>query len=220
VAVVSENHQILAELLMAESAGSFKVTFQSDATKGLGHGAASILVIDLEALGEDPVEAMNLIMQRAGLTSIIVLYTFCRRAVLIGLSDHGAQLVRKPINPIVLRQLIDNHCRVTRLLTNTRESKTTFDGLPQDGIDHASQFSNAQLARLANAKPQTNCECPNHLAALIANLTAFEDYSVKCSSETPQDAELHGYLHSQTGKARRLIEDCLARLILHDDLKL
>ncbi len=57
------------------------------------------------------------------------------------------------------------------------------------------------------------CECPSHLAELIINLGAFEQYSSECANRNDIDAQLHSQLNQSAGKARALLEDSLSRLM-------
>ena len=71
--------------------------------------------------------------------------------------------------------------------------------------------SNSQLAALAQASTAIDCECPQHLAQLVADLTAFEIYSANCANRD-DDAALHRYLHRTTAAARNLIETAPGRV--------
>ena len=74
------------------------------------------------------------------------------------------------------------------------------------------RFSSGQLACLARASTAIDCECPHHLAQLVADLTAFEVYSAQCENRGDEDAALHHYLHQVTAQARALIEEALERV--------
>ena len=62
------------------------------------------------------------------------------------------------------------------------------------------------------------CECPNHLAMLVASLRSFEEYSRQCATDDPADARLHQYLEVGTGRARALMEELLWELCEQDQL--
>jgi hypothetical protein len=53
------------------------------------------------------------------------------------------------------------------------------------------------------------CECPRHLAKLVASLDAFEQYSRQCENRSPEDAALHRRLAEGTERARRTMEELL-----------
>ena len=50
----------------------------------------------------------------------------------------------------------------------------------------------------------------------MLSLTAFEQYSKECINRSPDDAELHAYLHLTTARARSLMEEGLARITKAD----
>jgi hypothetical protein len=64
------------------------------------------------------------------------------------------------------------------------------------------------------------CECPCHLAELVAGLSAFEHNSKECASRNPRDAALHGYLHATTSQAWRLIEAALDQVIEMESIRI
>jgi hypothetical protein len=84
----------------------------------------------------------------------------------------------------------------------------------------ARRFRDEQLARLRELRSAVDCECPNHLAGLIASLVAFERYSAGCESRTPEDAALHALLHRGTAEARAAMEDLLVRVCRQDGIAL
>ena len=59
----------------------------------------------------------------------------------------------------------------------------------------------------------SSAKCPNHLAELIINLTAFEHYSLECANRNDDDARLHMQLNQSAGAARMILEESLARLM-------
>ena len=67
--------------------------------------------------------------------------------------------------------------------------------------------------RLANISSTIDCECPQNLAQLVSDLTAFEVYSAQCANRDAEDAALHHYLHHTCAKARELIEIALKKVI-------
>jgi len=74
-----------------------------------------------------------------------------------------------------------------------------------------------QLAALFSA---VKCECPKHLAELIASLSGFERYGAECESRSPRDAALHASLHATASQARHMIEGALDHVIEIEDIKL
>ena len=77
----------------------------------------------------------------------------------------------------------------------------------------ARRFTPQQLAKLLEVTSKVECECPNHLSGIVAGLVAFEDYSADCENRHEEDRELHAFLHTETGRARAIMENALQRLL-------
>ena len=84
----------------------------------------------------------------------------------------------------------------------------------------ADVIDDATLARMAGMSSSMLCECPRHVAEIIAQLVSFEQYSQECLNKTSEDARLHAYLHSVSGSARALFEHALQMLAEHEGLAL
>jgi hypothetical protein len=64
------------------------------------------------------------------------------------------------------------------------------------------------------------CECPKHVAELIAQLASFEAYSQECLNKNTEDAHLHSYLRAISGSARSLFENALEKIAQHEGIDL
>jgi hypothetical protein len=73
---------------------------------------------------------------------------------------------------------------------------------------------------MAGISTNVLCECPRHVAEIIAQLVSFEQYSQECLNKSTEDARLHAYLHSVSGSARALFEHALQRVAEHEGLVL
>ena len=72
--------------------------------------------------------------------------------------------------------------------------------------------------QLVERAPTIACECPQHIAELLAKLRAFEDYSENCENRNEKDAALHRYLWRCAAQARTLFESALERVVEHEGL--
>lgn len=81
------------------------------------------------------------------------------------------------------------------------------------------RYTDAQLGRLQEIRSVLDCECPNHLSAIVASLAAFERYSQTCEDENPEDAAIHAMLCEQTARARTIIEQALSELLKHEGVE-
>lgn len=82
------------------------------------------------------------------------------------------------------------------------------------------KYSTAELAALRLMDSSVACECPHHLATLLEQLTAFEAYSQRCASQSPEDAALHRELAAGTAAARMRMEALLEQVLEHDGINL
>lgn len=176
-----------------------------------------VLVLDLERLGPDPAGALEACTAASGPRLLVVLYEFARRAELARLARRGARLVRGPLRAEALRRAIDDLLVIDA--ARRRASAPSPVAAPRDdGEPPPPRFSEAQLARLAELASSVDCECPNHLASLVASLRAFERYAQACESRDAADAALHGRLARGTGRARAAVEVLLLELCAHDGI--
>lgn len=82
------------------------------------------------------------------------------------------------------------------------------------------KFTVQQLAAVAAMTPTLDCECPNHIAQLLIDISAFEQYSKECKDTDPAEAKLHAFLGDITGQARGLLETALIAVAEADNLDL
>lgn len=166
------------------------------------------LVIELPFLDRQIARDLNNPELRQRAQRIIVLYAFSPSNIVSQLQRYGLQTLRAPV-------ALD-HLWQQCMPSQTRQ----LDWRPPEWNPRVAsnepvppkRFTQRQLVQLSNVTTSLECECPHHMAALIEQLAAFEDYSARCEVATRQDAALHGYLHQMTARARWLMEVALERL--------
>jgi hypothetical protein len=82
------------------------------------------------------------------------------------------------------------------------------------------RFNDAILAKIAGISTNILCECPRHVAEIIAQLASFEQYTHECLNKSSEDAHLHAYLSSVSGSARALFESALEMVAKHEGIEL
>lgn len=82
------------------------------------------------------------------------------------------------------------------------------------------KFTANQLAAVAAMTPSIDCECPNHIAQLLIDISAFEQYCRECKDADPAEVRLHAHLGDITGQARGLFETALIAVAEADNLDL
>ena len=81
------------------------------------------------------------------------------------------------------------------------------------------RFTPTELAELTDLAENDGhsavifCECLRHLAGIVTQIAAFEDYSADCASTSVADAALHLHLHEVAGAARSRFEQALQRVV-------
>ena len=80
------------------------------------------------------------------------------------------------------------------------------------------RYADAFLLQLSQMPSKVQCECPNHIADLVAKLNAFERYSLECESTNIKDAAMHAMMYSASGHCREFLEEVLRRLMVHEGI--
>lgn len=78
------------------------------------------------------------------------------------------------------------------------------------------QFTNDDLDRLHAIEPALECECPNHVAAILKQLRHFAEYSLDCKSQNEQQAWVHQQIYRHIQEAQQDVEAAL-RLIVEEE---
>ena len=174
--------------------------------------SVEVLVASLELLGSKPHEKVARLAEASQGALVVVVYDFARRRTLAELSRVGAKLVHAPRSSRSLcRTLFEMHAAGL-------VSKEKQVGIEPSSEPVAPIFSRSQLAKIQDLPSRVECECPNHLATLVASLVGFERYTQTCIETQPDDAALHKRLAHGVGHARVLVEKLLIELCEYDEL--
>jgi len=119
---------------------------------------------------------------------------------------------REPLTDYELAELI-------RSVLNVDANHALSEITPSSMIP-ARKYSDETLARVAGISTNVLCECPRHVAEIIAQLASFEQYSQECLNKSAEDAHLHAYLTSVSGSARALFEHALEKVAQHEGIEL
>ena len=209
----------LAEQIRASGAGMSGFSTHLDFelygepfTRALKEKGSDVLVLEFDRLGQDPVRAFRESRDACAPALAIVVYSFARRVTLARLARAGARVIRGPMRVDQLRRALLDYLVIEEARKN-RSAEAGIDlGEAVTTEAPARHFDREQLARLAEIGTGVDCECPNHLAALVSSLCAFEDYSLDCENRDEIDAALHQRLGHGTGHARAVLERLLVDL--------
>lgn len=145
----------------------------------------------------------QLLILRAQLPRLLVVYTFAPSQTLSALKEADIEVVRGPLNDDEL------------LLHIAPKSVESAPDTAQ-----RQRFSTQELARIAALNPALQCECPNHIAKLLMDIASFEKYSLECSAADPESRTLHNQLGEISAQARMLFEDALIAVASADGIQL
>lgn len=145
-------------------------------------------------------------------SQIVVLYNYGREQVVRTMRELGMIVRREPVSDYELAELINSVLVVdaTQQLSETSTSIT----IP------ARKYSDQVLKKIGGISTNVLCECPRHVAEIIAQLASFEQYSQECLNTSAEDAHLHAYLSSVSGSARALFEQALEKVAHHEGIDL
>lgn len=197
----------------------------------------TILALDIELLGDDPLAEAEGLGTAAGARLVLVIHRFAPREVLREIARRGVRPVKAPIRlsalrthmtSVIVREILGDDAQLTAPagpacpVPAPRGARRPAAPPALSGLDEIPppRFSRAQLARLAEIQSSVECECPNHLSELLQQLGAFEEYSRACSSRDDADARVHAMLARSTARARTIVEDALAQLLVHERIVL
>jgi hypothetical protein len=163
---------------------------------------ADIVIVDLVTLNEESLSDVRHYLSETGCESALVIFNFGTKKSILELEDAGVVCLKGSLAAAEIYRA----CRsIKPTLSNSRSALNQPVTSPR--------FTNEQLSRIAALTSKIACECPNHLAELIINLTAFEKYSSECANRNEEDAQLHSQLNQAAGASRLILEESLIRLM-------
>jgi hypothetical protein len=177
------------------------------ATEAVLAEPSQVLLIKVNTLQTDVHRTIQALIQKHQFAQTIVIYNFAPEAVIEAMKFSGLIVRREPISDSELAELILS----VLFVDQARAQEFGTSG----AVISSRKYSDETLARVAGISTQVLCECPRHVAELIAQLASFEEYSQECLNKNADDAHLHAYLRSISGSARSLFENALDKIALH-----
>jgi DNA-binding transcriptional MerR regulator len=175
---------------------------------------ADVVILESPVLDSETITQVLEYMQECGAERGVIVYSFGRARDIDMARQRNLVVVRAPVD---VNQL---EAAVVQSYTQSFRAKAPVQKTPREddeqwrfsGSVAPRRFNQQQLANLANTSSAIDCECPQHLAQLVSDLSAFEIYSANCANRDDDDAALHRYLQQTTAQARALIEVALERV--------
>lgn len=173
------------------------------------------LVIELPFLDRGIARELHVPELRKRAQRIIVIYAFSPSSIVSQLQRYGLQTLRAP----VALEHIWQQCQLSQTQQVDWQPPEWNPRVASNEPVPPKRFTHDQLVYLSGVTTSLECECPHHMASVIEQLSAFEDYSARCEVSSTKDAALHGYLHQMTARARWLMEVALERLAEVEDIR-
>ena len=171
-----------------------------------------ILLVKVNTLHDSIRREIQQLALKQGVVHTVAVYGFAQEAVVEAMRVAGVLVRRAPVSDYELSELISSV-----LLVDTAKS---LGGAHANSVIPGRKYSDEMLSRVASISTNMLCECPRHVAELIAQLASFEQYSQECLNKNEEDAHLHAYLHAISGSARALFERALEMVAKHENITL
>ena len=171
-----------------------------------------VLLVKVNTLQTTVHTAIQTLIAKHKFAQTIVIYNFAPEPVVQAMKFSGLIVRREPISDNELAELLQS----VLFVDPARAQEFGTSG----GVIAARKYSDTTLSRVAGISTNVLCECPRHVAELIAQLASFEEYSQECLNRNAEDAHLHAYLRSISGSARSLFENALEKIAHHEGIDL
>lgn len=171
-----------------------------------------LLLIKVNSLQTTVHTSILSLIEKHKFAQTIVVYNFAPESVVQAMKFSGLIVRREPISDSEMAELIQSLVFVD----HARAQEFGTSG----AVISSRKYSDETLARVAGISTNVLCECPKHVAELIAQLASFEEYSQECLNKNAEDAHLHAYLRSISGSARSLFENALEKIAQHEGIDL
>jgi MerR family transcriptional regulator, light-induced transcriptional regulator len=184
----------------------------SQALESSGQHKPQILLIQCNSLHAGVQVDIHRLAETHGAFQVIVLYSFGQEPIIEAMKRCGMIVRRDPISDADLADLIN-----AVLLIDPAQSAV---GSSSGTLIPPRKFNDMTLMRVSGIATHVLCECPRHVAEIIAQLASFEQYSHDCLNKSSEDAHIHAYLSSVSGSARALFESALEMVAQHEGIDL
>lgn len=167
-----------------------------------------VLVTEFTTINHETLTTVRRQLAQSHCLGAVVVFSFGTRSVIGQLEQAGMLCMKASVTAAELR----------RACLSLRPAPQ--EALINPAMPAPRRFDAQQLAQIASIAGNIACECPNHLAELVASLSAFEQYSSECANRNVSDRDLHDHLNQSTGFARAILEDCLVKVMEIEGIKI
>jgi len=171
-----------------------------------------LLLVRLNTVQDSTVSELLECVRASRASHTLLLYVYGASNNLQTLSNAGITVRKDSISDTELAEWV----RTVSLEQALREAAAPLAGRKAT----PKKYSDETLARVANISTAVLCECPRHVAELLAQLSSFEQYSQECVNKNSADQQLHEHLTEVSGQARALFEHALELIAAHEGIAL
>lgn len=152
-----------------------------------GRDAEVLRVLELDTVTAVDIEQVTPVGKGRG----VVIYQFACRSMQKAMTELGYELLKGPASEEWLAEQVGGQLR-------------------------RRQFTSNELLQLRNMQPEMECECPNHVAAILHQLRQFAQYSLACDVQSDQQGWVHQRIFQHIRDAQQDVEAAL-RLIVEEE---
>ena len=189
----------------------------------LEHQTVDVVIVETAIIDAQALKQMKSYLSLGRAQSGLLVYNFGQKSVIERAIKSGVMVLRSPVSATDIRSTIHRLPGAASETTRGKAEPPETNGESDwrfSGTIAPRRFTQQQLAYLASISSSIECECPQNLAELVNNLTAFEVYSAHCASRDADEAALHHYLHQTCAEARALIEMALEKVVKAEKISL
>lgn len=174
-------------------------------------GRTEVVIVEAATLSAALLRSLRQLRLQTRAALVIVVYGFGNRQLLSRLDQEGVIALASPADPAHLARICHLGLSLEQPETGGIERLLMQPAAPR-------RYDEAFLATVARQPSTVRCECPNHLADLLAKLNAFEQYSLECENADSADISIHALLYSAAAQCRELLEHALTRVLEHEGI--
>lgn len=200
------------------SFSQIKVVATASSLESLSAGvegrAVDVVVIDSPVLTKSSETQTRNVLSAINAKMGVIVYDYATRVDLALIQAPNIHTLRAPSDAFALERAIT----AIRPQSAAPKAPPASRLLAHVAPVSPARYSDEAIMQLVERAPTIACECPQHIAELLAKLRAFEDYSENCENRNEKDAALHRYLWRCAAQARTLFESALERVVEHEGL--
>lgn len=87
-----------------------------------------------------------------------------------------------------------------------------------DNTIQLNELTDEGLLEICRAAQVIACECPAYIARILRQVRVFQDYTISCIEQFPNDAETHQWLSAQAAEVEKILFQTMVELMQKEGL--